>query len=316
MKIGVIGLGSIGIRHSRNVSGLGYEVIGFDPDSERRAVAAQLGIETTDQENFVFNNCGAVIICSPNKFHLYHLRMAVSHACHALIEKPLSHTLDGLKDCLDESFKKNLIIGLAMNLRFHPVAKEVKSLLAGEIYGEPLWARFTMSSYLPDWRPHQDYRTGYTSDVDSGGVLFDIIHEPDLAQFLLGPASVVTASAHNSGMLDIKSEDCADIVLDHGKFRSSIHMDYISKHKRRYFEIQCEEGFLFGDLNARTLKQVSHKGEAEVNNAFAGGYDDDYLAEVKNFLGAVSGTEEYFCPADQAYDVLAGVIYARKLAGL
>lgn len=316
MKIGIIGLGSIGLRHARNAKALGADVIAFDPDADRRSLAQAIGAEVTDNEDHAFDAADAVVVCSPNKFHLDHLRRAVSAGKHALVEKPLSHTMDGIYGVLDNARAKNLVVGVAMNLRFHPVSQAVKAIIESAEFGAPLWARFTMSSYLPDWRPHQDYRKGYTADVATGGVLLDVIHEPDLAQFLLGPAEVITASAYNTGLLDIPTEDCADIVLNHGTMRSSIHMDYVSQYKRRFFEIQCANAFLHGDLNGRILKIIDNSGALIRDEKFTGSYDDDYIQEMKNFMDAVAGTAEYKCPADKACGVLEGIMTARKIAGI
>ncbi len=42
MKIAVLGLGSIGLRHGANLLALGRDVIGYDPDPARRALLLAL----------------------------------------------------------------------------------------------------------------------------------------------------------------------------------------------------------------------------------------------------------------------------------
>lgn len=316
MHIGVIGLGSIGLRHARNARGLGATVTGFDPDEARRTLCAEAGCTVTADENDIFEQCDAVVICSPNRFHLDHLRRAVQAGRHALVEKPLAHTLDGLLPLLDGADARGLVVGAAMNLRFHPVAQAARRLVTDDVCGKPLWARFIMSSYLPAWRPHQDYSQGYTADRDTGGVIFDVIHEPDLACFILGAGDAVAASAYNTGTLNIPTEDCADFVIDHGVCRSAIHVDYVSTHKRRFFEIQCTSGFIQGDLLARRITAHNTDGKITHDESFPGSFDDDYVAEMHAFLTAASGGAQYPCPARDSYDVLRAVLQVRKLAGL
>lgn len=316
MRIGIIGLGSIGLRHARNARGLGHDVIAFDPDESRRTLFTQDGGTATADENAVFGGSDAVVICSPNRFHLAHLRRAVDAGRHALVEKPLSHSLDGLSAILDTADAKKLTIGVAMNLRFHPVSVAAREIIRSAVHGRPLWARFTMSSYLPSWRPHQDYRAGYTADREGGGILLDDVHEPDLACFILGPARVAAASAHNTGALEITTEDCADIVLDHGTVRSAIHMDYVSRHKRRFFEIQCENAFIHGDLIKRRLTVHGHDNDIIRDEQFAGAFDDDYINELKTFIASLNGAASYPAPARESVAVLSAVLEARTMAGL
>jgi predicted dehydrogenase len=316
MRIGIIGLGSIGLRHARNARALDHDVTAFDPDESRRTLFAQDGGTATADEDAVFGNNDAVIICSPNRFHLAHLRRAVDAGIHALVEKPLSHTLDGLSAVLDAADSQKLSIGVAMNLRFHPVAVTARDIVRSAAYGRPLWARFTMSSYLPSWRPHQDYRAGYTADREGGGILLDDVHEPDLACFILGTARTAAASAHNTGALEITTEDCADIVLDHGTARSVIHMDYVSRHKRRFFEIQCENAFIHGDLIKRHLTVYGNENDTIRDEQFAGSFDDDYINELKTFIASISGTAAYPAPARESVAVLSCVLDAHTMAGL
>ncbi len=316
IKLGVIGLGSIGLRHARNGLSAGADVLGFDPDARRGDLLTQAGGFLAPAEDFIFETCDAVVVCSPNRFHFDHMSRAIDAGLHVLVEKPLSHKLDGVTDVLDKADEKGLIAGAAMNLRFHPTSLAAKRVLQSGVYGAPLWARLTMSSYLPDWRPHQDYRQGYTADQSTGGVLFDMVHEPDLAAFLLGPFTVVAASAVRTGLLDMPSEDCADLILDHAGVHSAVHVDYASTQKRRFFEIQCVQGFIYGDLNLRKLIVYGGDGKIAHEESFPGSYDDDYIEEMHAFLGAVSGRGAYPCPARDAFGVLTGVIQARRLAGL
>lgn len=316
IKLGVIGLGSIGLRHARNALVAGADVLGFDPDAHRGDLLGQAGGIFASTEDAIFETCDAVVVCSPNSFHFDHMSRAIDAGLHALVEKPLSHKVEGLTDVLDKADEKGLIVGAAMNLRFHPVSLAAKRILRSGVCGTPIWARLTMSSYLPDWRPHQDYRQGYTADQTTGGVLFDIVHEPDLAAFLLGSFTVVAASAVRTGLLDIPSEDCADLILDHAGVRSTVHVDYISTQKRRFFEIQCSRGFIHGDLNLRKFMAYDKEGVIVNEELFPGAYDHDYVEEMKAFLSAVSGKGTYPCPARDALDVLTGVIQARRMAGL
>src|SRR5262249_26027808 len=149
----------------------------------------------------------------------------------------------------------------ALNLRFHPAVIEAKKRIATGELGKLLWGRLICASYLPDWRPGQDYRQGYASDPTTGGGLFDIIHEFDLGHHLLGAATAVAAQARTSGVLDMKSEDVADILLRHQSgASSSIHLDYVTRPAQRVTEIAGTTGFLHLDIAGRRATMTDAKG--------------------------------------------------------
>jgi len=311
---GILGLGSIGTRHARNLVSLDYDVIGFDPSPDAHA----RGITQTQSRTEVLEKSNAVIICSPNAHHLDDLCDAITAGCHVFIEKPLAHTTVGVKQLLDDAAARGLTIFAGLNLRFHPAVGAAKSLIEDGALGNPLWAAFQSSHWLPDWRPGQDYRQGYTADPKTGGVLFDIIHEFDLANHLLGPAETLFATARNTSILDIPSEDCADVVLGHQSgIRSVLHLDYVTRPPRRTVEIGGEKGILRLDLIKRETvltdndnNQRHHKTFSETSSA------DDYVDEMKAFVECVNGKASPPSDGYEALAVLEQVIAARKQCGL
>ncbi|MCB9989386.1 MAG: Gfo/Idh/MocA family oxidoreductase [Rhodospirillales bacterium] len=318
MTIAVIGLGSIGNRHACNLLQAGESVVGFDPDPDRRALFEKAGGQTQCERDVALDVAEAAIICSPNICHLPDLQAALERGCHALVEKPLSHTMTGLQDVLRMADSRSLIVAAAMNLRFHPVVQRVHEILSSGEMGTVIWGRFLYSGYLPSWRPHQDYRKGYTTAPVGGGVLFDLVHEIDLAQYLMGFGTVSACVARRSGVIETGAEDCADLIIMHpGGAQSSVHLDYVSKHSQRFFEIQCENGFIRGDLVKRSLIIIpSDEDSAAGEECFEGSFSDDYIAEMKGFLQAIRGEGGQICSSSDAAKILETVIKARKQAGL
>ena len=319
MSIGILGLGSIGMRHLKNALSLGENVVGFDPDEERQALAHSHDVDIAENEQALFEQVDAVVICSPNKFNLQNIKTAIDCGCHILVEKPFSHTLNGLEVVISQAKKRKLVLAVAMNLRFNAVSRSAREIIKNKKFGEVLWGRFICSSYLPSWRPHQDYRVNYTTDPQYGGVIFDVIHEIDLAHYLLGAASAQSCVAWQSGVLETKAEDCAEIVLRHGDARpvySNIHLDYVSPNKKRGFEIQMKKGLIRGDLFARSLEVFDEQDVLVRQDALHGSFNKDYVDEMKAFIAAFKKGEPFPCCADEAYSVLETVVEARSLAGL
>jgi predicted dehydrogenase len=315
--VAVLGLGSIGLRHARNLLTLGRPVIGFDPDAERRAALEQLGGRVTSDRAAAFAGADAVVIASPNDRHLDDLASAVEHGLPTFVEKPLAHDPDGVAAVLDAADARGLVVFAALNLRYHPAVRAARAALERGEIGAPLWSRLICASWLPSWRPHQDYRTGYTAAAGTGGVLFDIVHEFDLATHLLGPARTVACAARRSGVLDMAAEDCADVILAHaGGVQSSLHLDYVTRPRRRVTEIAGTTGFLEIDLNVRTLRLWDADGALRRDERHPGGFDDDYVQEMAAFLACLDGTGRPACDGREALGVLRQVVVARALAAL
>ena len=317
LTVALLGLGSIGLRHARNLMGLGAAVVGFDPSPERRALLAKDGAAARDSREAALDGADAAVVASPNAQHLDDLRAALAAGCHVLVEKPLAHDDAGLEALLGRAEAADLTVFVAVNQRFNPTVEAGRARLVDGLLGEPLWARLLCASYLPHWRPQQDHRRGYAADPASGGVLFDVIHEFDLANHLLGPAETVAAAASCSGRLDMASDDSADVLLDHGRgLRSSLHLDYLTRPARRVTEVAGTEGLLRLDLAGRRLERWTAEGDRVEALRFGGAVDDDYRAEMAAFLDCCRGRAAPRCGGREGLMALRQVLEARRLCGL
>ncbi len=315
--IAVLGLGSIGMRHLRNLLGSGCRVVGFDPDSKRTEAALEAGATIAGTREAAVGQARAVVIASPNACHLDDLAAVLGAHRHAFVEKPLAHTVSGLDVLLRSARESKLVVFAGFNLRFHPAVRAARALLDDNRLGDVLWARFIASSFLPDWRKNSDYRGGYTADPVTGGVLFDLIHDFDLAAHLVGAPQTLAAAARRTGALEIDAEDCADVILRHeGGVISSLHLDYVTRPAERVAEIAGTKGVLRLDLRARTLCLRDTMGDIATETAFGGSPDDDYIALMGNFLASIEGRESPACDGQEALLVLEQVIAARRLSGL
>lgn len=317
MKLAVLGLGSIGLRHAGNLLALGHGVAGYDPDPERRRLLAERGGDIAESREAALARGEAAVIATPNGCHGEDLAACVDAGRPAMVEKPLAHRLDGLDGLLARAERRGLVVFVAQNLRLHPCVRAARAVLESGGLGRPLWARLFAASYLPDWRPGQDYRAGYAADPRSGGAAFDFIHEFDLAAHLLGPFETVAATARNSGTLGIDSEDCVDAVLRHRDgVVSTLHVDYVTRPAGRVTEVAGTEGLMRLDLAARRFQQLDVRGRPVVDRSWDSAQDDDYVDEMKAFLASLAGQARPPCDGREALAILAEVIRARALAGL
>jgi predicted dehydrogenase len=316
VKVAVLGLGSIGLRHARNLLALEQDVVGFDPDPQRRVLLERAGGASAASRADALGDAAAAVIASPNAAHLDDLDAAIGCGLHAFVEKPPAHSASGLLPLVLRAEAASLVFFTGVNLRYCPVVRAAHADLAAGRIGEPVWARFLAASWLPDWRPQQDHTAGYTADARTGGAMFDYFHEFDLAVHLLGPAAPVAASARSTGLLSIPAEDCADALLAHADGpQSTIHVDYVSRVPSRYAEICGTEGLLRLDIRRRTLEHTAPGGEPRVTE-YPGDHAGDYVAEMQSFLACVDGSGVPLCDGREGLSVLQVVIACRKMCGL
>lgn len=317
MNVAVLGLGSIGRRHAGNLAALGATVIGYDPDPAAGEVLADIGGIRAGSRDEALERAEVAVIATPNAHHRDDLYAALASGRHVFIEKPLAATTEGLEPVLERAREQGRVVFAGMNLRHHPCIREARRIVAEGRLGTPLWGRFLMAAYLPDWRPHQDYRTGEGAQTETGGVLFDMVHEFDMAWHLLGPFEVSAALARTTGTLDIRSDDCADAIVTHRSgVRSALHSDYVTRPRRRRFEIAGMDGLVTVDVDGRALRWESADGETLAQETFGGSGADDYIGEMRRLLDCVRGEAQPLCDGMEALSVLRQVLAARAMSGL
>ncbi|MEG3618554.1 Gfo/Idh/MocA family oxidoreductase [Magnetovibrio sp. PR-2] len=313
----VLGLGSIGLRHAKNLINLGHDVIGFDPSAERGALLVEVSGRYESDKNAALGAADAALICTPSEYHFEDLCNAIDLGLHAFVEKPLAHSNTGLNELFKKADAKGRVIFHGLFLRHHPCVQKAQALIEDGSLGKILWGQAICSGYLPNWRPHQDYSKGYAANPLSGGALFDNIHEFDLMYALLGPAFVKKAETHQSGILNLPTEDIADVILRHDQgAQTTVHVDYVTQPSLRTTILSGTKGRLEMDLIKRKLTSLSVDHEGAYEETFPGTFDDDYVSEMEAFVDCIEGRAQPLCSNSDAAHVLDLILSSRTQSGL
>ena len=321
----VLGCGSIGRRHIKNLVALGashvvhYDpYLTFDPDHPDvvRDTSWMDGVSLDlprNLEDALDLNPIAAIICTPTSEHMNDLVNCYNFGIHnVFVEKPLTNEDESY--WIDERWNKvNTFV--ACNFRFTPGLQRVKQLIDDGAIGKVVSARAQFGQYLPDMRPGVDHKKIYAANKSmGGGCLLDGIHEFDYLCWLLGPIAEAKAFTARLTDVTVDTEDVAEAIL---RFESgalgSVHEDYVRRGYDRCCEIVGDSGWLRWTFNHNKTWRV------DVNSpTMKGGYmsnplhdTDMYLAEMQHFLRVCAGEEASSNTVAQAYRLLETILNAK-----
>ena len=212
MKFLIVGYGSIGRRHMRNLLALGEkDILLFRTRQSTLAEDELQGfVVETDLSKALAHRPDAVIIGNPTANHIEAALPAAKQGCHILIEKPVSHRLEDaleFKQVVEQSGTRVLV---GFQFRFHPGLLKIKEILASGEVGRPIDVRAHWGEYLPDWHPWEDYRKSYSARADlGGGAALTLSHPLDFLRWLLPwSADEIRLALEQLQVLDRSEEFC------------------------------------------------------------------------------------------------------------
>ena len=319
MKVLVVGCGSIGRRHLGNLRALGIaDIIACDLDSDRASkVSEQYGIPVSlSLVEALQQGPDAALICTHPANHLKAAQAAAEAGCHLFIEKPISHSLEGLHGFIREVEARSLVTCVGYNWRFHPSFQRLKQLIDEGSIGTVLCARVNCGQYLPDWHPWEDYRQGYSAKrLLGGGVLLDS-HEFDYVTWFLGEVERVSCIARTISRLEIDTEDTADVVLEfQSGAQASLHLDYLQRPAQRSYELFGTEGTIRWSLGESVTVLSPTAGKAQIFSDPPGfDLNTTYLDELRHFLCCVQNRSKASTDALRGKYILELVMAAKESA--
>ena len=188
VKIGIIGLGNLGIRHAENIM---FRI----PNAELTAaytrtqskldrVHEEWGVPSVyhSLDDFFENReMEAVVIVSPSDQHCEHIVRAMERGLHVFSEKPLGTDLAQCRRA-EQAVEAHpeLIFQLGFMRRFDPSYAEAKRMIREGRIGRPFLVKCTSLD------PDADMERFLNYAPISGGIFRDLtVHDVDLARWLL-----------------------------------------------------------------------------------------------------------------------------------
>ena len=320
MKYLIAGYGSIGRRHFRNLRALGKEDILFYRSGKGQFDNRELEghIVERDIEAALAHKPGAVIVSNPTALHLDVALPAAEAGCALLLEKPISHSMQGIPE-LEAAVKRSgsrVLVGF--QFRYHPGLLKMHQIISSGELGEVLFGRAHWGEYLPAWHPYEDYRRGYSARSDlGGGVVLTLCHPFDYLRWILGEVDGVFASTRRSGSLEIDVEDEAEVVLQHRSgAKMTVHLDYLQKAASHSLDLVLSEGMLRWDAKHAALNIYrSKEGQWERANLAADYERNDLFFDLmRHFVEVAELGESPSCNLEDGVAALQIALAAHKSA--
>jgi predicted dehydrogenase len=171
IRIGVIGVGSLGYHHARILRDIqGAQLVGIhDADRARlEKVAQELEIRPFTESGALLAEVDAVVIAVPTTFHEEVALQAAEQGVHALVEKPIAPTLEAADRILAAAERAGVRVFIGHVERFNAALRACEPYLHSPMFVE--------SHRLAPFNPR---------GTDVAVVLDLMIHDLDLVLFLM-----------------------------------------------------------------------------------------------------------------------------------
>ncbi|WP_113924626.1 Gfo/Idh/MocA family protein [Cognataquiflexum aquatile] len=298
MKVLIVGLGSIAQKHIFALNSIDPSFKCFALRSAKNSVRFDSVIDISSR-NDIPEDIDFFIISNPTSEHANSILDLLPFGKPLFIEKPVMMNLDHASSIENQISKGGTTTYVACNLRFHPIIKILKSELEKR---RPIEFNVYCGSFLPSWRPNQDYTKNYSAIKSlGGGVHLDLIHEIDYTIFLLGkPEKLILAYSDKKSSLNIDTQDIAHYVMDYPDTSVFITLNYYRKFPKRTIELVWEDDVWVADLLSNTIVS-SNLGEF-----YQAQYSiqSTYLEQMKYFTECLKNDIKPMNSFEESIDIL------------
>lgn len=266
VKIGIIGIGSMGSAHAKNIlEGRCPQltlaaVADIDPArlSWARQTMPDVARFETAEAMLDSGLLEAVIVSVPHYDHPKYAMAAMSRGLHVMVEKPAGVYTRQVREMNEMADRCQVTFGMMFNQRTDHTYRKMKELVASGTLG----AIKRTNWIITDWYRTQGYYNSgawrATWSGEGGGVLLNQCpHQLDLFQWICGMPRRVQAQLHFGKWHDIEVEDdvTAYLEYDNGATGCFITSTGDAPGSNR-FEITGEKGKLVCEGGHLTLWQL------------------------------------------------------------
>ncbi|HVL20159.1 MAG TPA: Gfo/Idh/MocA family oxidoreductase [Amaricoccus sp.] len=284
MRVLLLGSGFVTPYHLAGWRSAGAEVVGIaSPDAATAGDrAARFGIPTVHTDpakGIAALRPDVVDICSPVELHLAHVRLGAAAGAAILCQKPLAPSLGDAIAAAEAALAGGVRLMVHENFRFRPWFRAAKAALAAGRIGRPFYLRsdLRLAGTVPTARHPEPWslaRQPFFRRMPRLIVLESMIHQIDVARFLLGeePEAVVAFLRRVSP--EVAGEDLASLMLRFPSAHAVLERSYATLGEADP-PAASEELRVEG---TRGLLRVLRDGAVEIVTETAAGRSEERLA--------------------------------------
>lgn len=278
----VVGYGSIGRRHFRNLQSLGHDDVRLLRTSGPRpgAFESPPGVKVYHSlADALADGPWLVVVANPTSLHADTAAAALKAGANVLVEKPVAGDMKSARKILAAQKDSPAMVSVAYCFRYHMLYRQLHDAVKGGRLGRVFHAHTWQASYLPSWHPWEDYHASYAARAElGGGVVRTLDHDLDMIRWIMGQPVEVLASAGAMSGIGLEVEDTADMIFRFaGGTQASAHVSFGRRDYCRGMWVVGEAGSANLDWNAGTLtitagdevaEKVSLPGDFELGTIY------------------------------------------------
>ena len=300
MKLLIIGLGSIAQKHIDAIIKINQFATIYALRSNTNAKPFTNIIDLYKLSD-VPNDIDFILISNPTSLHSKTILNVIDFNKPLFIEKPVFDSVINNDEIVRLIKEKNIKTYVACNLRFHPALIFLRDYLNSN-NSKVNEVNVYCGSYLPNWRPPQDYTKSYSANQKlGGGVHLDLIHELDYTIWIFGkPVNYKSIKRKVSNLL-IDTFDYTNYNLSYPDFNVSITLNYYRFTPKRQIEIVLENEILICDLLTSTILNNENK-IIFIDNEFD--FSKTYLNQMNYFINNLKNENMYMNDINESFEIL------------
>lgn len=247
MKIGVIGLGIMGMHHVRVLSQLGHLAAVCDSRIEHAKEVGQLRKVPVYHgvSDIVKANLDGVIVATPTPMHCWVTEQCLRSGLDVLIEKPIAATETEANHLINLCQLYKSIVGIGYIERFNPAFKALNQIIKSGQAGDITSINIKRVGGIPR---------------SANNIVLDLMtHDFNLLIEMTGgknPEKIFSLTTKRNGIID-----SAQTLLQFGDTSATCEANWISPIKIRKIQITGTNGYYEVDLIKQTVTSFSQSSQ-------------------------------------------------------